>query len=497
MSSTSRGIIFKGFAEVAGRLSGLIIFPIMARYAGAAGYGAYSQVNTVIGFIIPFASLGLGQAMVRFFATEKWTEGARNRLIRIILFIIYLSVPLSILMAIVAPALNRLFLNWEQGVQLFRWGALLIVLGAIEQLLIDFLRSRQRLVYLSSIQLIQIGMMVVAVVILLPLGYSIVELIKAVLIIKAVIILSVFIGFWTWDQPIAGVAHRSKASIRRMVRFGLPLTVAGVGLWLMNFGDRLVIGYFMTAKALGLYGAVYLMAFLLCAVNTPLNLPLYPRLMRAIASGDTRYIAREVRIFHRYANLILVPSAIFLIVIIRPLLLLIGGEAFRVDILLVGMIVAAIFLDQWNSISHYTVSCVDQVTFGQNTWLSAGVLNLGINLFTVPLFGLHGAALATFITFLLLEFMFFLKANKYVPIRSLFRFDVTWKAGLSSLIGVGIIALLIGNAKPTAWSIIACSAIFGITYLFCMILFREIDKSDFLQLTRALFINLEGKTKVE
>ena len=98
-----------------------------------------------------------------------------------------------------------------------------------------------------------------------------------------------------------------------MVRFGLPLAVSGLGLWMMNVGDRLVVGHYLTPAALGRYTAVYTFASLMLALNAPLNLPLYPMLMNAVASNDSSALAGYVRRFHRYATLALVPAAVGLI----------------------------------------------------------------------------------------------------------------------------------------------------------------------------------------
>jgi len=468
--------------------SGLITFPILARYVGADGYGAYGQVNTIVAFVIPFAALGLGGAMVRFFSVQEWTEGVRNQFVKIVFFVVFVAGVVSLLMMKGAPMLNRFFLNWEQGTELFRWGALLIVFGAMEELLINLLRSRQKLVHFSLIQLSQTCMIIGVTFTLLPLGYGLVDLLKATLAIKVGILSVFFVGFWAWDRPLHKQTSITDVSMRRMIQFGLPVAIAGLGLWMMNLGNRLVIGHFLTAEALGLYGAVYAFSCLLVAVNAPLNLPLYPRLMRAIASGDSDGVAREVRMFHRYATLVLVPCAVFLVVIMKPLLLLMGGGSFHVDVLLVTMIVGAIFLDQWNSIAHYAVLCADQVAFSQNAWLITGALNVGGNLFAVPLFGLHGAAFVTLATFLLLEGMFFRKAREFVPLGFLYRFDVTLKAFLSSMVGAGIIWFWMGDSELTALKLIICTMMFGTIYLFSMILIREVGKSEVDLIANALFM---------
>lgn len=483
---TGRGVLFKGVAELASRAAGLITFPIMAQYVGAAGYGAYSQVNTIVGFIVPFASLGLGGAMVRFFSVEEWTLGVRDRFIRVTLLVILLAGTLSFLMSILAPMLNRLFLNWEEGTQLFYWGSWLIVLGAIEQVLLDFLRSRQKLVSFSLVQLIQTCMIVGATAVLLPSGYGLVELLQATIAIKLGAIFFMFLGFWAWDRPISGRTYENGVSIGRMIHFGLPLTLAGLGLWVMNFGDRLVIGHFLTPEALGIYGAVYALSSLLLAVNSPLNLPLYPRLMRATASGDAETVAGEVRMFHRYATLVLVPSAAFLLGIMNPLLLLMGGDAFSVDLPLVAMIVGAIFLDQWNAIAQYVIFCADQAAFSRNMWLIAGILNVIGNLFAVPLFGLHGAAFVTLTTFLLLEGVLFFKAREFIPLDDLYRWDVAWKASISSLVAIGVTLVLTRGGQLTIWGLFAFAIIFCVTYLCSMILLREVRKADLRVIVEAI-----------
>jgi O-antigen/teichoic acid export membrane protein len=488
--STGRGVILKGISDLAAKGGGLFTLPIIARYAGIDGYGAYNQVNTIVAFTIPFAMLGLGGSMVRFFSIQEWTKEARNQLTRVTLLVILSAGVLSLLMTETASTLNRLFLNSEQGPKLFRWGAPLILVGAIELLLLEFLRSRQRIVLFSLLQLIETCMIVGATFALLPLGYGLVELLQATLVIKLGTTGAVFVGFWAWDQPVPDQKRQNELSLWRMIRFGIPVAIAGLGLWMMNLGDRLVIGHFLTPEALGRYGAIYALSSLLIGVNSPLNLPLYPRLVRAIAARNSEDVEREVRTFHRYATLLLVPSAIFLITIMGPLLLLMGGKAFHVDVLLVAMIVVAVFLDQWNAVAQYTLLCADRVTFTRNIWLMVGALNVAANVFAVPIFGLHGAAFVTLATFLLLETIFFLKARQFVPLGSFYCFDIAWKAAICSLVGTGIIAVVRGNVELaiTKLSIVAFAIIFGVTYLLLMILLREIGRSDFRLLGKALYI---------
>src|SRR6201999_3189073 len=81
--TTTRGVLLKTVADLGARASAFLTFPIMAHFAGAGGYGAYAQLNTVVGFVVPFAALGLGSTMVRFFASPPWSKSLMRRALRV------------------------------------------------------------------------------------------------------------------------------------------------------------------------------------------------------------------------------------------------------------------------------------------------------------------------------------------------------------------------------------------------------------------------------
>lgn len=491
MSNTARGIIFKCIAEVAGISLNVITFSMIVKYVGAAGYGAYSQVNAIIGFLIPFASMGLGSSIVRFFSVQPWNEFMRKRLTRLIMFVAAVSIAFSIGIFLCAPALNKLFLKWDKGAQIFQWGSLLVAIGAIDQVTNNFLRAKQRLIYISIIQLAQVILIAAATFTLLSSGHDVLDLVRAIVGIKALIIFLVIAGFWLWDKPGSDSLKEGDFDIFKLIKFGLPLTIASFGLWLMNLGDRLVIGHFMHPEALGLYGAVYSLAFMMTLVNIPLNLPLYPRLMHVIASKDAPGLSREINIFSRYAILILVPSAIFLLLIIRPFLYFTGGHEFTADYLLISFIVLSIFIEQMSSISQYILACIDGAVFSQNMWLLAGVTNFVLNIFAVPLAGLRGAAFVTLITFFILNLIFFLKANKEVPFARHIHFSAFWKSLISGCISGAVLFIMITIFKFNFINLIISAIAFSVTYVLSMIVLKGIHKEDFNLITKAFSINFQ------
>ena len=488
--NTGRAVVLKGTADMLARAAGLITFPILARCAGPDGYGAYGQVNTVVGLLVPFCALGLSSGMVRFFAGVEWNEAVRRRLMSILGAVICISGAVSVLMSLSAPLMNRLFLNWKDGPELFRWGAFLVLAGATEGLLLEFLRARELLAAYSLLQICQTCLLVLSTAVLLPGGYGVVGLVKALVAIKILLNSLVVAGFYLWDRPRPGRGGVD-ATLGRMVAFGLPLAVSGLGLWMMNFVDRLVIGHFMSASALGLYGSVYGWAGLLLAVNSALNLPLYPRLMKAMATGGPLAMGPEVSVFHRYAVLGLVPGMILLICVMKPLILVMGGSAFRVQVFLVACIVIATFLDQWNAPAQYILMCVDKVVYTQNAWLITGILNGVANWFIVPRYGLNGAGAVTVVTFIVLEGAVFLKATQYCPLLRHYRFDVSWKALAACLPGTALCVVWNWGRQPLALALVLQILAFGLLYLGSLAALGELRRQDVATL-QAVFAQGRG-----
>jgi len=113
----------KAAADVITRGGAIIVFPLIARNAGAGGYGAYCQVTTITGFIVPFATLGLTAVLVRFFSADMLTPALKKRFLHIIAIVFAATALSGVLMASAAAPINRIFLKSDIGIALFRWGA--------------------------------------------------------------------------------------------------------------------------------------------------------------------------------------------------------------------------------------------------------------------------------------------------------------------------------------------------------------------------------------
>jgi stage V sporulation protein B len=254
----------------------------------------------------------------------------------------------------------------------------------------------------------------------------------------------------------------------------------------MNFGDRLVVGAYMSPADIGRYVAVFALASVLLLASGPLFLPFYPQLMAAVRADDKQAMARTFSIYSRYLSLSLIPFACYLAVIIGPVQILLAGEEFRVSNLLVVLVVAGVFLDQWNGLSHYVLYCYDKAVLSQNLWLGFGGLNVLLNLAAVPLFGLVGSAAVTLLTFAMLEAWMFVTANRLAGVARHYRWDAAIKAFASGAAGVVAAVAVLGVVAAHAPRVLAATAAFWIVCAAAGIATRAIDRSDLERLLSAV-----------
>lgn len=478
--STGRKVIFAGATDVLARVGAIVLFAALARSVGTEGFGAYAQANTVVAFVAPFAALGLTAAMVRHFAGQAWDSAARSRFAGVLAFVTALTVPVAVVFWAAASELDHAFLQVPIGTELFRWTAPLVVLTALELVLFDLLRARQWIGQLAVTQLVSNLGSVAGGTAALFVGGDVVDVIRAALLVKVVVVCATIAIVWAGRGHAASTRDDTpfRLTLVKMVSFGLPVAMSGLGLWMMNFADRLVIGHFLSAAELGVYSAAYVLALLVAGVQRPLNLPLYPRLVAAASAGSTADAAREIRVFQRLGTLVLVPASVLLVAAAPRLLATLGGDAFAPPLVVVAMLVTAVALDQWNAAAQYIVLSRDQAVFTQNVWLVAGAANVLANIAIVPAAGLVGAAGVTLATFAVLETVFFLRASQSEPLLRVYQWGVAARALAASALAALAASLYWSGAAQGAVPFVAGAALFGSVYLAAMLLLRGIARED-------------------
>ncbi|MEZ5450681.1 MAG: lipopolysaccharide biosynthesis protein [Thiolinea sp.] len=196
----------------------------------------------------------------------------------------------------------------------------------------------------------------------------------------------------------------SAVTLRRLLRYGLPLSLTFMLLEVIHASDRLLLGSLSGMDEAGRYtAAMALPQQLLIMAGNTVSLTLYPQIIQVQEQQGVTQAAERLSTYLLVLAGLLVPVWAGLIAIRQDLLPLLVGEAFLPSALqLVPLLGLAMLL---NALYLFYVSFAFQLSqhTGDTVWLvlAAALLNLGLNLWLIPRWGALGAAWATLLAYAL------------------------------------------------------------------------------------------------
>lgn len=379
------------------RLRGVILLPLIAGALGAAAFGVWVQLLSVVMLGAALAELNLRTAAVRMLVGEQSARQRAERFWSILAASAVLSVAGAALLWAAASPAAALLLRDPTAATAFRVGALLIPGTTLNAVQLGLLRGLGEVKLYSVLNVLVYGGETVVAVVLLLLWPALLPALVGMAVWRlAVTGVLVYNGVRT-----VGVAAPRSAIVREAVRYSAPTLPAALARELMDKADRFILGAMMGAAAVGVYSAAYALAGVLLQFVQPIRQTLLPRMGAMWDRGEHERAAETLRRVFRYFAALGVPSVVGLAAVGAPVLGLLAGEAVAreggpvvwiaaVGVLLFGltMIVNQIFFA-----GHWTWAV--SVVFGVGA-----ALNIALNFVLIPAWGLVGAAVSTVVAYL-------------------------------------------------------------------------------------------------
>lgn len=204
----------------------------------------------------------------------------------------------------------------------------------------------------------------------------------------------------------------SASQLRQMLRFSTPLVVSGVSVWLTLYADRLMIQSLLSVEQVGLYGIGFRVASLAGLVIMGFQAALTPLVYLHYQKNETpEQLAEIFRLFFFFFLVILLFLGIYAIDLLR----IMTTPEFYASSVVVIYLVPAILLS-----SMYVFS--PGIAIAKKThlvvWINVigGTLNISLNFFLIPFFGIEGAALATLISYFSVFMLYLHYGQRYYRI---------------------------------------------------------------------------------
>lgn len=255
-------------------------------------------------------------------------------------------------------------------------------------------------------------------------------------------------------------------ALKKMLGYSFPLVFAAIAVWLNTYIDRVMIASLLSLNELGVYAAGIRLASIVSLAFIGLQGALSPYIFANYKKAQTKQeIATLSRYFVVFATAILVLLGIssqFLVSVI------LGADFAGANAVI--LILATSFILAQSYIFAPGIFIAGKTHFVVFINVAGGVVNFGLNLLLIPLFGMIGAALATLLGALLVFVIYMWLGQKDYAI------SYEWKSiGITILLA--ILAVLSASYSATLWVSLPVGIILfcGGIYLFSIIRVSEIE----------------------
>ena len=376
-------------------LRGLILIPILAKTLGAEGYGIWSQILVTISLLAPPCTLGLGYAIVRFLAAEKDKEKVGKGVSSILITTSLIALAASGLIFVLSKPLAIAVFGGVDAAFYIRISVLLIFLAAVDQIMIKYFAGFRQIKKYSAFLISQTIGEIALIAYLVLSGFGLFGAIISLLIVRAV---TSVIGF-LWIKSDINISKPSFSVIKVYFPFTLPTILTGLSYWLINLGDRYVIGYFMGASAVGIYSASYSLGAILLFFYAPLTGTLFPAIVKSYESNKIQEVKTYLKYSLKFLLMFLVPSFFGLSILSKSLLVTLATLEFANAYIVVSIVALATLLYCCSFINASVLALLKETKKVGIIFGASALINVVLNIVLVPRIGILGAAIATLVTF--------------------------------------------------------------------------------------------------
>jgi len=389
-------VLLRGVASGAVAIRGLVFLPIIAKNFGTTEYSIWSQIITTSALLFPVLSLGLESACVRYIAGED-REQARRSLTTVLLSILIVTTGLLAFAFEFREQLAVAVFGSADAVSYVPFLLLYVLATTIFQVLLGFYRAMNEVKIHSLFRLGQLIVdisVAVGLVVLLsgPLSWLLSGVI-AVQILLALIVLG--------HQLLRGkfTAQIDARSFGKYLRYGVPLIPDSFLLWVLNFSDRFVVVHFMSLEAAGVYASAYRFGQMPRLLLSSLSFVLLPQISAMWERGERARVKLWIEHSIKYYLFAVIPAVLLLYHFGPVALEWLSTPEFAVSQLLFLYVSFGLLLVGVYELYVFVIYMNEKTWILPLTSVVAAGLNVGLNVWLVPIIGLEGAAAATVLSF--------------------------------------------------------------------------------------------------
>lgn len=401
-----------GLVDLLFKCLSFFTFPLFSYLFTVSEYGILALLTTSTAFLTGFLACGISNSVVRYYWEPGMTDKDRSCVISTGF---YFLIGWMILLTIGIVAISYLFRNHINSEYPYAWISFLTgLIGCTPTLLCIFCMDTVRLSFtpwrFALISAMQNGLTVLlSLLFVWGFGWGIPGFLFGTTLGAA---LSLPLAVWTIRQHLLPIFDVALA--KKLFQFGYPFIFVSMAYWIFGSMDRWMLAEMSSTEQTGLYSIAFKVGSIMFLFQAAIAQAWNPRAMQ-LFNDDVNYRM----IYSKFLNLLF-----FFFLLLGAILSLFSGEMLYMltppaywpaakicPYICMGLIFAG--TNQVAMLGFYLAKKVHIYNVG--SWIAAGT-NFVLNLVLIPHFQAAGAAMATFVSYLLMTCFYLFCSQWYHPI---------------------------------------------------------------------------------
>ncbi|HAA76663.1 TPA: hypothetical protein DCE37_16250 [Candidatus Latescibacteria bacterium] len=419
-----------GLGDIVGRAVAVVLLPIYARLLTDVENGQIAIGFAIVGFCAVFYSLGLNQALIKYLSGSADTDPDRRRQRFSSAFWLLLVVAsiVSGTIYLFAEQIARRILGGPGDADIVRMLATIVLLDTISEPVFSLCRAQQRSTRFAVTRLFQHTLQISLIAYLIAVeGWGV----RAVFIGNVVSSSFALLAMVPVALPFLRLTFNTSL-LRELLTFGVPFVPSAVSLLVISLSDRLLIEHFLGLQPLGVYSITFKVALPMLVVVRAFRSAWAPGLLSVDDPEQALHVCARVTTYY-------VGAASFAILMFiafnRELVSLIAGA--NADTYLPGAHIVPIVTMSHFLHGFYVILTAGVFAEGRSRVLplvvvAGAIVNLGINLMFIPVYGYVAAAWSTVAANGVMALLLYVNTRRFYPVP--FEFGRIGKAAFAAVL---------------------------------------------------------------
>lgn len=369
---------------------------------GESNFGRFSLASTILQMIFLFFAMGLPNAFLAFtggFANDELKKGFLLKTTKIVLLVS--AVPIFVTFFGADIIANNIFEKETIKVylQIVAFSVPFMILHEI--ICYYFISINKHLIY--GLMLFIVPNVLFVLFLIGSHYYALPEyftFLDYTLGIAITVVIGYFIAFF--KNKIISIPN---LSYKEILRKSLPMMVGSMFLMLLNWSDILMLGKMESEENIGIYNAAFKIGYAALFFIGSMNVVVMPKISELFHQNNYGEMKKVVNRATQVVIILTVPF-VLVIVIFSKEILGIYGEGFVKGSTCLILIVLGALINAMTGNVDQILNMTNNHKIVRNIFFVGFVLNVVLNLFLIPRFGIEGAALSSFIINVVVNFIF-------------------------------------------------------------------------------------------